>query len=93
MNNAIAYRGPDEKATIHFENCSFGFSRIRIKGNYHSSNEFCFLNKTIRVIFNGEIYNYQLLKNLLIKSGVAFQTDLELELIAALFAYYGENFV
>lgn len=93
MNDAISYRGPDEKATIYFEKCSFGFSRIRIKGNYRSSNEFCFFNKTIRVIFNGEIYNYHLLKNLLIKSGVIFQTDLELELIAVLFAYYGENFV
>jgi asparagine synthase (glutamine-hydrolysing) len=61
--NSIAHRGPDDEGIFQDENLSLGFRRLSIidlseKGHQPMANE----NKTVWVVFNGEIYNYQEIK-------------------------------
>jgi asparagine synthase (glutamine-hydrolysing) len=61
--DSIAHRGPDDEGFFQDESIMLGFRRLSIidlssRGHQPMANE----NKTIRVIFNGEIYNYQELK-------------------------------
>ena len=93
MNTAISHRGPDESITIHFDNCSLGMNRLNIKGKGHLADHYYFLNQSISVVFNGEIYNYKKLRFSMQQKGFIFKKDLEIELIALLYAFYGEKFI
>lgn len=61
--NSLAHRGPDDAGYFIDKNVFLGFRRLSIidlseKGNQPMCNE----DKTIWLIFNGEIYNYKELK-------------------------------
>lgn len=62
--NAIKHRGPDDEGQYQDENIFLGFRRLSIidlshRGHQPMTNE----DSTIWLIFNGEIYNFQELKN------------------------------
>ena len=58
MNGELVHRGPDDEGFYCKDNIGMAFRRLSIidlnTGNQPLHNE----NKTVWVIFNGEIYNY-----------------------------------
>ena len=48
-------------------------------------------DKTIGLVFNGEIYNFKELKNELIGLGYRFKSDTDTEVIIYLYEKFGEN--
>ncbi len=81
MCEAIRHRGPDYHGTYIDNNVALGSERLAIidisGGNQPMTNE----SQTIRVVFNGEIYNYLEIRNALIKAGHQFITKSDTEVI------------
>lgn len=93
MTETIVHRGPDESVLFTDSGVSLGMRRLSIidlkKGIYPLTNE----DKDIFVIFNGEIYNFQKLREMLEQKGHFFRTKTDGEVIVHLYEEYKENFV
>ena len=92
MNNMITHRGPDDDGIYTFDNCvAMGMRRLSIidlsNGNQPMHND----AGDIVIVFNGEIYNYKVLKAELESSGTKFNTQSDTEVILRLYEKYGSN--
>ncbi len=91
MIDAISYRGPDDKGLFVKGNMGLAQRRLSIidltsAGHQPMSNE----DKTVQIIFNGEIYNYKELKTSL-KQKHTFKSSTDTEVILRLYEEYGEE--
>lgn len=93
MNDSMFLRGPDDDGYYYHNNFAMAMRRLSIidliKGKQPISNK----EKTIHVVFNGEIYNYIELKENLRKKGYTFLTNSDTEVIVKLYEEYGLNAV
>src|ERR1700736_3446627 len=89
MCDAIAHRGPDDEGFQVGPGAVIGMRRLSIidlsTGHQPISNE----DGTAWVVFNGEIYNYQSLRNSLIFEGHRFATHGDTETIIHLYEQCG----
>jgi asparagine synthase (glutamine-hydrolysing) len=89
MADTIAHRGPDDEGYYVSGQVGLGFRRLAIidlkTGHQPLSNE----DDTIWIVFNGEIYNYQELRDLLLSKGHAFKTRTDTEVIVHLYEEFG----
>ena len=89
MNQSIAHRGPDDDGFYVRENVGLAMRRLSIidvaggKQPIHNS------DKTKWLIFNGEIYNYQSLREDIEKRGHRLYTRSDTEAVVQLFDEYG----
>ena len=93
MAETIAHRGPDE-ATLHVEpGMGFGFRRLSIidlvTGSQPVPNE----DGSVRAMLNGEIYNYQELRDRLVARGHVFRTTGDTEVLVHLYEEKGPDLV
>lgn len=93
MNEALVHRGPDDGG-VHIEpGVGLGHRRLSIidmsGGHQPIYNE----DKSVSVVFNGEIYNYQELKTELERAGHLFCTDSDTEVIVHGWEQWGEDCV
>ena len=82
MTDKITHRGPDSSGIFTDDSIAMGFRRLSIidiaaTGNQPIYNE----NKTLVLMFNGEIYNYRDLRNTLIEKGHRFYTQTDSEVL------------
>lgn len=88
MMDKIAHRGPDDVAVFE-EEISLGMKRLSIldlrKNLYPLQNA----NKSLTLIYNGEIYNYRDLKKRLGKKSQDLKTKVDGEIILLLYKKYG----
>ena len=81
MTERIAHRGPDGEGFFVDDKCGLGHRRLAIidlkTGDQPIYNE----DKTIVVVFNGEIYNFQTLRQELKEKGHRFQTQTDTEVL------------
>jgi asparagine synthase (glutamine-hydrolysing) len=89
MADAIVHRGPDDEG-YHLEGpVGLGFRRLSIidlqTGHQPLSNE----DGTVWVTFNGEIYNYEELRNELLARNHVFRTKTDTEVLVHLYEDYG----
>lgn len=93
MNDTIIHRGPDGEGYYVDDNIAMGFRRLSIidlkGGDQPLYNE----NKDLVINFNGEIYNFQELKEELIKCGHKFKTKSDTEVIIHGYEEYGYDIV
>ena len=93
MISRINHRGPDGYGYYSDENIGLAHARLSIidiaGGTQPIHNE----NKTVWVIFNGEIFNYIELRDELQCKGHQFYTKTDTEVIVHLYEEYGEGFV
>lgn len=88
MTDAIIHRGPDgEGQWINDKkNIGFGHRRLSIIDLSENGNQpMHYLNGRYTITFNGEIYNYIELKELLKKQGYQFISDSDTEVLLALY--------
>ena len=89
MADTISHRGPDGEGYYLHENLALGHRRLSIidlsTGDQPMFNE----DKSIALIFNGEIYNYIELREELKKSGYHFQTTSDSEVIIKAYQEWG----
>ena len=98
LTDAIKHRGPDDCGYYETRNQSgqyvgLGHRRLSIididSGKQPITNE----EENIFLVFNGEIYNYQKLRDQLISKGHVFRTQSDSEVIVHAYEEYGENCV
>ena len=85
----IKFRGPDYSNFIRSNGVILGHNRLSIIDLDHRSNQ-PFNYHHLHIVFNGEIYNYQSIKNKLIKKGYLFKTTSDTEVICAAYLAYGK---
>ncbi|MFC1701030.1 asparagine synthase (glutamine-hydrolyzing) [Patescibacteria group bacterium] len=90
MNKRIRHRGPDQEGIYYDDNFSLGHVRLSIidlseRGKQPLFNE----DKSLALIFNGEIYNFQELRRELIRNGHQFFSQSDSEVVLHLYEDYG----
>ena len=93
MNNALAHRGPDEEGyeILEEEQIFLGHKRLSILDlNKRNNQPFIDKSNQISLVFNGEIYNYLELKEIL-KHQYKFITTGDTEVIVAAYHVWGFN--
>ncbi len=92
MTDSIIHRGPDSEGFWLEENIGFGFRRLAIIDLSPSANQpMLSHDKRFVLIFNGEIYNYQELKEQLEAKGYKFRTKSDTEVLLNMFVEYGHD--
>ena len=92
-----SFRGPDKMGWQTYQNgrskVTFGHNRLSIIDLDPRSNQpFAYYDK-VHIVFNGEIYNFQVLKKQLKGKGYQFKTTSDTEVICAAYMEYGEQCV
>jgi len=89
MLDSIAHRGPDQRGALLGESVMLGACRLSIVdlagGAQPVSNE----DGTVHVVFNGEIYNHETLRERLKSAGHRFESRCDTEVLAHLWEEYG----
>jgi asparagine synthase (glutamine-hydrolysing) len=93
MNNAILHRGPDEDGFYIDKNVGLAMRRLSIIDLASGQQPIHNADKTKWIVFNGEIYNYQEIREDLDKRGHRFYTNSDTEAIIHLYDDYGEKCV
>lgn len=94
MNDLIIHRGPDDDG-IYTYNASSNFSlamgmrRLSIIDLSSGKQPIFSDDNKIVIVFNGEIYNYKILRKELLNEGVSFNTESDTEVILKLYETYG----
>jgi asparagine synthase (glutamine-hydrolyzing) len=91
MNNQIIHRGPDSDGYYFDKGVNFGFRRLSIIDLHEGSQPILNEGGDIAIIFNGEIYNYQELREDLVAKGYKFKTHTDTEVILHGYEAYGEE--
>ena len=93
MNDLIIHRGPDDEGYYVSDNIGLAMRRLSIidlaGGHQPMTNE----DNSIWVVLNGEIYNFQSLREDLLSRGHKFKTKSDTEVIVHLYEEKGLNFV
>lgn len=93
MNDLIIHRGPDDDGIFAEENDNYaiglGMRRLSIIDLSSGKQPIFSDDKQIVIVFNGEIYNYKILKEKLEAEGVNFNTTSDTEVILKAYENYG----
>lgn len=93
LNNAIAHRGPDGDGFFEQPGVGLAMRRLAIidvaGGDQPIFNE----DKSLAIVYNGECYNYQELRDKLDKRGHQFRTNSDTECIIHLYEDHGPDCV
>jgi len=93
MTDSILHRGPDEEGFFVDFGVELGSRRLAIIDVVGGQQPITLEENKITVVFNGEIYNFQLLREFLIKRGFVLKTKGDTEVIALLYLLEGPSFV
>ena len=93
MADAIIHRGPDDDGVYDAKEVVIGMRRLSIidldGGHQPISNE----DRSVWVVSNGEIYNFQKLREELLSKGHSFSTHSDTEVLVHLYEEHGESFL
>ncbi len=93
-NDLMKHRGPDDKGTFYDHKAGIGLGHrrlaiidISVLGRQPMSD----YQDKVKVVFNGEIYNFKDLKEELKEDGVKFNSNSDTEVIVYLYKKYGQD--
>jgi len=91
---ALHHRGPDDKGVFTDTRVGLGMARLAVidlkpTGHQPMSNP----EKTIWIVYNGEIYNFQSERDHLEKLGYRFVSTSDTEVVLHLYEQYGDDFL
>lgn len=96
MVASITHRGPDEDGFFEAQNVlgkgvgvALGHRRLSIIGVQGGRQPIANEDGTVRVVFNGEIYNYRALREELLRQGHQFRTQTDTEVLVHLYEEVG----
>jgi len=92
MTDVLRHRGPDDEGMDVRDGIALGHRRLSIidtsrAGRQPLGNE----DGSVRITYNGEIYNYRELKASLMAQGHVFRSNTDTEVIVHLYEQYGES--
>lgn len=98
MSDQIVRRGPDDSGNEFFNerkyNLGFGFRRLSIidlspaghQPMFDATGDYC-------IVFNGEVYNYKEIREILVKDGFVFKSGTDTEVVLNSFIKWGASCV
>ena len=89
MCNAIIHRGPDEEGLAVQDGVGLGMRRLSIIDLSGGSQPIYNEDRTARIVFNGEIYNFRELRRALEQQGHRFATNSDTESIVHAYEQHG----
>ena len=93
MTETLFHRGPDEYGYYVDGNLGLGHSRLSIIDLAGGAQPVYNEDKNVCVVFNGEIFNYIELREILLSRGHKFYTSSDTETIVHAYEEYGKDFV
>ncbi|WP_460178031.1 asparagine synthase (glutamine-hydrolyzing) [Thermodesulfovibrio hydrogeniphilus] len=94
--NCVKYRGPDAEGFFINKEQTVGLAHVRlsiIDLSTDANQPMSSLDGSVHIVFNGEIYNYQVLKKELEKKGYLFKTNSDTEVLINSYLEWDENFL
>lgn len=89
MNYQIIHRGPDDEGLFADEFCSLGMRRLSIIDLAGGNQPIWNADHSKVIVYNGEIYNFKVLRDELKKAGYSFRTNSDTEVILLGYEAYG----
>ncbi len=89
MNEILAHRGPDASSAYQSGEVCLGHRRLSIIDLSTGGQPMFNAEKTLAIVFNGEIYNYRELREELRQKGLGFATQSDTEVILKLYEAQG----
>tara|TARA_B100001057_G_scaffold465374_1_gene521441 strand:- start:146 stop:2077 length:1932 start_codon:yes stop_codon:yes gene_type:complete len=89
MNNALYHRGPDANGILKFENCFLGHTRLSIQDISKNGNQPMSVDGRFWIIYNGEVYNFNEIREDLKQIGYIFYSKTDTEVILNAFKEWG----
>ncbi len=93
MAGVMRHRGPDGEGFMHSDVAAIGMTRLAIIDLDHGQQPFESNSKSISVVCNGEIYNFESLKRELVGLGHRFYTQCDCEVLPAAYEEWGIGFL
>lgn len=95
MSAVLRHRGPDDSGKAKFPCCELRHNRLAVMDPQRGAQPMTatFGAKTYTVVYNGELYQTEVLRIDLEKAGVIFQTNCDTEVLLYAYAVYGEAFL
>ncbi|MFP4502219.1 MAG: asparagine synthase (glutamine-hydrolyzing) [Candidatus Hydrogenedentota bacterium] len=90
MIDAIAHRGPDDGAVWADDAATLGHRRLSIIDLAGGAQPMAYADGACQIVYNGEVYNFEVLRGELAAKGHAFRTRCDTEVILAAYAEWGE---
>jgi len=91
MTDVISHRGPDGEGFYNFENIYLGHRRLAIIDIDGGKQPMISQNEEYVIVFNGEIYNYIELQELLRTRNISFNSYSDTEVLLALYKEFGRE--
>lgn len=92
MLGAIRHRGPDGSASMALDHVALGFVRLGFLDLEGGMQPIWNEERTVAMVCNGEIFNYQELKQELVEKGHCFSTGTDVEILLHLYEDVGTEF-
>ncbi len=86
--NLLHHRGPDDSNYVNYKNNFLGFKRLSIIDPKNAKQPMFNNDKSIAIIFNGEIFNYKALRKHLLEKKIKLKTNSDTEVILNLYSIY-----
>lgn len=95
MCESISHRGPDDAGIEIYENAMLGHRRLSIIDlkSGHQPLTYKYKEKEYCIVYNGELYNMQSIKEDLLDHGYAFNTSSDTEVVLVAYIEYGPDCV
>ena len=93
MANRMVHRGPDDKGFYIDENIALGHRRLAIIDIKSGKQPMKSIDNHCVIVFNGEIYNYEELKEELIHERYNFQTNSDTEVLLVGYQHWGYDVI
>ena len=93
MTKTIIHRGPDDEGFYEDEKYAVGFRRLSFQDVQNGSQPMYNEDKSLVIVYNGEVYNFKELKEELIKLGHKFTNNSDTEVILHGYQEYKEDIV
>ena len=95
MNIKQKHRGPDDDGILLTDTCGLSHTRLSIRDIKAGIQPMTrtVAGRSFTIVFNGEIYNTDELKQPLISHGYSFTTTSDTEVLLLSYIYYGPDFV
>lgn len=93
MSKVLSHRGPDDEGFLETEKIHLGARRLSIIDVEGGHQPVCNEDKTVWVVFNGEIYNFLEIREWLERKGHRFKSRCDTEVLAHLYEEKGEECV
>jgi asparagine synthase (glutamine-hydrolysing) len=89
MVATLGHRGPDARARLELPGCALGHTRLSIIDLAGGAQPMADRTGRFHITFNGEIYNYEALRDELLADGLELRTHSDTEVILEAYARWG----